>query len=131
MSASEPCNEIGRGLDFICTARFAPTCGADNPMSKLSSSKLSSEQWLALRPHLEQAFDMAAPERAAWLCSIRAQNPVLGEQLASLLEEHDVLAEAGFLEGSVTPPSSTPGLAGQVVGPYTLISPLGQGGMGS
>jgi eukaryotic-like serine/threonine-protein kinase len=99
--------------------------------SKPSSSKLSSEQWLALGPYLEQALDLAAPERAAWLSSIREQDPVLGEQLASLLEEHDVLSEAGFLEGSVTPPSTAPGLAGQVVGPYTLISLLGQGGMGS
>lgn len=94
-------------------------------------SRLSSEQWLALRPYLEQALDMAAPERTAWLSSIRAQDPALGEQLASLLEEHDVLSEAGFLEGSLTPPSTAPGLAGQVVGPYTLISLLGQGGMGS
>jgi len=94
-------------------------------------SKPSSEQWLALRPYLEQAFDMAALERAAWLSSIRAEDPALGEQLASLLEEHDILSEAGFLEGSVTAPSTTPGLAGQAVGPYTLISLLGQGGMGS
>ena len=72
-------------------------------------SKLSPEQWLALRPYLEQALDMAAPERAAWLASIRAQDPALGEQLASLLEEHDVLSEAGFLEGSLTMPRPLPG----------------------
>src|SRR5205823_10076616 len=41
------------------------------------------------------------------------------------------LAKAGFLEGSLAPPSNPPGLVGQVVGPYSLVSLLGQGGMGS
>src|SRR5947209_6746672 len=100
-------------------------------MSKLSSSNPSSDQWLALRPYLEQALDMAVQERAAWLSSIRSRDPALGEQLASLLEEHDILSEAGFLEGILTPQWTAPGLAGQVIGPYTLISLIGQGGMGS
>jgi serine/threonine protein kinase/tetratricopeptide (TPR) repeat protein len=94
-------------------------------------STLSPEQWLALRPYIEQALDMTDEARATWLASIHTQDPALGEQLASLLEEHDILSVAGFLEGSLIPPSTTGGLAGQVVGPYTLISVLGQGGMGS
>ncbi|MBI3476062.1 MAG: protein kinase [Acidobacteria bacterium] len=94
-------------------------------------STLSPEQWQALRPYIEQALDMSDDERGAWLSSIRAQNPELAGQLTSLLEEHQELAQAGFLEGSLTLPASAPGLAGQVVGPYTLISLLGQGGMGS
>ena len=93
---------------------------------------LSPEQWQALRPYIEQALEMADEERATWLASIRAQDSALAEQLTSLLEEHGDLAKAGFLEGNLTPPwSAAAGLAGQVVGPYTLISLLGQGGMGS
>ena len=95
-------------------------------------STLSSEQWRALRPYIEQALEMADEERATWLASIRAQDPALAAQLASLLQEHDDLAKAGFLEGNLTSPwGAAAGLAGQVVGPYTLISLLGQGGMGS
>jgi len=94
-------------------------------------STLSPEQWQALRPYIEQALDMSDDERVAWLSSIRAQNPELAGQLTSLLEEHKELAKADFLEGSLTRPASAPGLAGQVVGPYTLISLLGRGGMGS
>ena len=94
-------------------------------------STLSPEQWQALRPYIEQALDMSYDERVAWLSSIRAQDPALADQLTSLLEEHNELAKAGFLEGNLTLPSSAPGMAGQVFGPYTLISLLGQGGMGS
>ncbi len=94
-------------------------------------STLSPEQWQALRPYIEQALDLTNEERVAWLSSIRTQDPGLAEQLVSLLDEHDELAKAGFLEGSLTLPTTLPGMAGQVVGPYALISLLGQGGMGS
>jgi serine/threonine protein kinase len=94
-------------------------------------STLSPEQWLVLRPYLEQALDMADEARAPWLASIRTQDPALAAQVESLLQENDALAKAGFLERSLNMPTSAAGLAGQVVGPYTLISLLGQGGMGS
>ena len=94
-------------------------------------STLNPERWLVLRPYLEQALDMADEERATWLASIRILDPALAAQVASLLQEHNDLAKAGFIEGSLNLPTSAAGLAGQVVGPYTLISLLGQGGMGS
>ena len=74
---------------------------------------------------------MTEEERAAWLASLGEQNPALAAQLAALLEEHRVLAEEGFLEKGRSALPSTPGLAGQTLGPYTLISQIGQGGMGS
>ena len=95
-------------------------------------STLSPEQWRALAPYIDQALEMDDLERAAWLSSISAQNPALAAQLASLVDEHNILAKAGFMEKKPTPlPGVAPGLAGQVIGPYTLISPIGQGGMGS
>jgi len=95
-------------------------------------STLSPEQWQALSPYLDRALDMKDHEREEWLTSLRAENPALAAQLTSLLDEHNVLARAGFLEKSLTaaPPAAS-GLAGQVIGPYTLISQIGQGGMGS
>ena len=93
-------------------------------------STLSPEQWRALAPYIDQVLEMDDLERAAWLSSISAQNPALAAQLASLVDEHNILAKAGFMEKKPTPlPGVAPGLAGQVIGPYTLISPIGQGGM--
>ena len=94
-------------------------------------STLSPDQWQALSPHLDQALAMADDERAAWLSSLGEQDPALAAQLRALLDEHRVLAQEGFLEkGRFTLPNAT-GLAGQTLGPYTLISQIGQGGMGS
>ena len=62
-----------------------------------------------LRPYLEQALDMADEERATWLASIRILDPALAAQVASLLQEHNDLAKAGFLEGSPTYQRAQPG----------------------
>ena len=94
-------------------------------------STLSPEQWQLLSPYLDQALAMSHDERAAWLRSLSEQNPALGEQLVALLDEHRVLMQEGFLESSGCFLPSAPGLAGQTLGPYTLIASIGQGGMGS
>jgi serine/threonine-protein kinase len=92
---------------------------------------LSPDEWLAISPYLDQALAMSEDERTAWLRSLGEQNPTLFAQLTDLLEEHQVLSEEGFLEkGGFGLPGSA-GLAGQRLGPYTLISQIGQGGMGS
>ncbi|MBZ5719796.1 MAG: protein kinase [Acidobacteriia bacterium] len=91
-------------------------------------STLTPEQWQSLSPYLDQALAMTDDERAAWLTSLHEKNPALAKQLGVLLEEHRALAKEGFLEKG---PSALPGLAGQTVGAYTLVSQIGQGGMGS
>jgi serine/threonine-protein kinase len=74
---------------------------------------------------------MTDDARAAWLSSLGEQDPTLAAQLGALLDEHRVLAREGFLEkGRFALPNSAT-LAGQTLGPYTLISQIGQGGMGS
>jgi len=93
-------------------------------------STLSPDQWQALSPYLDQALAFTDDERAAWLASLGEQNPALAAQLQALLDEHRVLAQEGFLEKGPAALPSTPGLAGQTIGPYTLISQIGQGGMG-
>ena len=94
-------------------------------------STLSPDQWRALSPYLDQALAMTDDARAAWLSSLGEQDPALAAQLGALLDEHRLLAQEGFLEnGRFALPNST-GLAGQTLGPYTLISQIGQGGMGS
>lgn len=74
---------------------------------------------------------MPEGEREAWLTSFRARNPALASLVQSLLDEHQVLREEGFLEHSPTRLSVRPEFAGQTMGPYKLVSPIGEGGMGS
>jgi serine/threonine protein kinase/tetratricopeptide (TPR) repeat protein len=94
-------------------------------------STLSPDQWQALSPYLDQALAMTDDERAAWLCQLGEQDPALAAQLGTLLDEHRVLAQEGFLENRRWALPNSTGLAGQTLGPYTLISQIGQGGMGS
>jgi serine/threonine-protein kinase len=53
------------------------------------------------------------------------------DQLELLLSEHRALSEKGFLEQRPVGLRGNPGLQGQTVGVYTLVSQIGQGGMGS
>jgi eukaryotic-like serine/threonine-protein kinase len=87
------------------------------------------DQWVALSPLLDQALELEGEERSSW---IRSQDPELAYQLELLLREHSFLADEGFLEDRVIelPPIEV-SLAGQTLGVYTLISQIGQGGMGS
>jgi serine/threonine protein kinase len=94
-------------------------------------STLNPEQWRALSPYLDKALDLDDAARGEWLASLRAQDPALAAQVASLLDEHSVLAQARFLEKGPTAPPGAAGLTNQAIGPYTLISQIGQGGMGS
>jgi len=94
-------------------------------------STLSPDQWQALSPYLDRALAMTDDERAAWLCQLGEQDPALAAQLGTLLDEHRVLVQEGFLDNRRWALPNSTGLAGQTLGPYTLISQIGQGGMGS
>jgi serine/threonine-protein kinase len=94
-------------------------------------STLSPDQWQAISPYLDQALDMPDGEREAWLAALREQNPVLADHLQTLLDEHRALAQARFLEHGSMPLPGQAALAGQMIGAYTLLSPIGQGGMGT
>jgi serine/threonine protein kinase/Tol biopolymer transport system component len=94
-------------------------------------SKLSPDQWQALSPHLDQALEMTDDERSTWLSSLKSENPTLAYELEILLREHRVLSEEGFLEASALELPGGPGLAGQALGAYTLVSQIGHGGMGT
>jgi serine/threonine protein kinase len=94
-------------------------------------SPLDQDRWQKISPLLDRALSLSGTDRAAWIESLRTEDPELASQLQALLNEHSVLAREGFLENR--PLDSTSGAAapGQSVGAYTLISILGQGGMGT
>ena len=88
---------------------------------------LSPERWREVSPYLDQALSIHESERAVWLESFRAERPDLVNLVQELLEEHQALNRAQFLEH---PPVHS-ALVGQKVGAYTLTSLIGQGGMGT
>jgi len=94
-------------------------------------SALSPEQWEELSPYLDEGLALPAEERTAWLASLRARNPALAGRLESLLEEHRALSQEGFMERRRASLPATTALAGQPIGAYRLVSPIGEGGMGS
>jgi tetratricopeptide (TPR) repeat protein len=94
-------------------------------------SVISAERWRTLSPYLDQAFDLPDEERQHWLDRIRRDDPALATDLQGLLADWHGLSDSGFLEGPavvVEPPAP---LAGLRVGAYTLVSPIGRGGMGT
>ncbi len=92
-------------------------------------STISPEQWQEISPYLDEALGLADEQRANWLAALLQQNPALAARLQRLLAEHNVLAEQKFLEQSPIAAPLPAESAGQTVGAYTLIGPIGQGGM--
>lgn len=94
---------------------------------------VNPELWKEAGPYLDRALELSAEERMAWLESVRAAHPDLAGFIEDLLTEHGEAAAERFLERSPisSGEAAAEGRKGQSVGPYTLISPIGQGGMGS
>lgn len=94
-------------------------------------SVLSADRWQLVSPYLDRAMEMSADERGLWLTSLRAEDPSLAADVEMLLEEHSALDQKRFLEGAAVRPPDAASLAGQTIGAYTLVSLIGQGGMGN
>lgn len=90
---------------------------------------LSPERWREISPYLDHALSLPEEDRDQWLKTLRAEKPESAALLQQLLESHRAVAQDHFLEQPLLPPESS--ATGQSIGPYTLISPLGQGGMGT
>jgi tetratricopeptide (TPR) repeat protein len=90
---------------------------------------ISADRWRSITPYLDRALDLVPAERAAWVASLRVSDPALATDLRALLNDHDALDD-DFLAGAI---ASQPdiSIAGHRIGAYTLMSPLGRGGMGT
>jgi eukaryotic-like serine/threonine-protein kinase len=96
--------------------------------------RVDPDRWRALDAYLDEALDLSGDARATWLDELAARDAALAAELRALLAEQDALEQSGFLTGAVARPprpTSNPSLAGQVIGAYRLVSPIGHGGMGS
>jgi eukaryotic-like serine/threonine-protein kinase len=94
-------------------------------------SRPSPHRWRQLSACLDEALDLPPAGRAAWLAALRARDADLAAELEALLADRDVLDRQRFLDsgpGSLLLPSMH---AGQQVGAYALVAPIGEGGMGS
>lgn len=91
---------------------------------------LTGEVWRHLSPHLDRTLALDERGQAQYLAELRLGDENLAARLASLLEEYRELAREGFLE---RPPELPPpqACAGEVVGAYRLLEPIGFGGMGT
>ena len=91
---------------------------------------LAPDQWQKVSPYLDQVLALPEGERRAWLHSVRGQRPDLAGLLEELLEEHSAVEQEEFLEETPIRRAFGTSLQGQKIGVYTLVSLIGQGGMG-
>jgi len=94
-------------------------------------STLSPDRWREVSRYLDEILSLPEQERAEWFDSFRKLRPDLAELVQELMNEHSTLAKEQFLERGPATPAGEGSLAGRIVGAYKLLSPIGQGGMGS
>src|ERR1051326_8432244 len=92
---------------------------------------LTPERWREISPLLDEVLALPLADRAKWLESFRSQNPELADLLQELLQEHSAVKQNHFLEGTPAAEIFQSSWAGKQIGAYTVISPIGEGGMGS
>ena len=90
---------------------------------------VGKETWGRLSPLLDELLDLDDDERAARLAALRAEDPVLADAVAAMLAHLPAIERGEFMPASALPTPS--GLAGQAIGPYTLVREIGHGGMGT
>ena len=96
-------------------------------------STLRPDRWQEASPYLDRALEMSFRGTCA-LAGIAAgaeSQEQLATLLQALLNEQQVLAEEHFLEEPPVSLFGQPAFAGQTIAEYTLLSPIGQGGMGT
>lgn len=89
---------------------------------------MHTDRWATLSPLLDELLELADAERAQRLAQIQGNDPQLAGELQKMLaletERPDFLAQP-IIDGTLFTPQS-----GQEIGPYRLVMPLGEGGMG-
>ncbi len=92
--------------------------------------RLTPDRWRLVSPLLDEALDKTPESRDAWLMALDAREPGVASDLRQLLEEHGEPDGAGVLDRPPLRPHAR-SRAGDVVGSYRLVSPIGHGGSGN
>ena len=101
---------------------------AINSAAPRAVAQLTRADWAVLSPLLDEVLALNAADRSIWIGELAARQPELAAAIESLLAEQTRMAPRFLADGPVRP---LDGRAGEVVGDYTLLAPLGEGGMGS
>ena len=88
------------------------------------------QRLLRLSPRLDELLELDAAARREHLAQLRAHDAATADELEALLAQQSKIEREAFLEDT---PQVLAGasLEGQRLGAYTLVRPLGAGGMGS
>ena len=96
----------------------------------MRSKPIDTTRWLKLSGLLDRALELSPLERDGWLRELRSTDPESAAELIAMLDEHRQLRAEGFLDSSPLAEVDH-SLTGVTIGSYTLISRIGDGGMGS
>ena len=92
---------------------------------------IKRQHWQRASHHLDHLLDLAPAERRAFLVRLQLEEPETAVLLEGLLAEHRLVMAEQFLDTPAPIAAPQPPLAGVMIGAYTLVAPIGQGGMGS
>jgi serine/threonine protein kinase len=87
-------------------------------------------RWSELQVLLDEALDASAEQRLILLQKLEQRDADLAGQLRALLGSHEQAQQEDFLADTLAPALQAPALKGRRLGPWTLLEPLGEGGMG-
>jgi serine/threonine-protein kinase len=90
---------------------------------------VGKETWGRLSPLLDELLDLEDHERDARLDALRAEDPRTAQAVAAMLAHLPAIERGEFMPSAALPKPG--GLAGQTLGPYTLVREIGHGGMGT
>jgi hypothetical protein len=118
--------------------RLAELCGEESISRQRAVIPVSATLWPQLSSLLDQALDLPADERAAWLEDLRRQQPSLQPVIQQLLAAHAKHETGDFLNQGPTLLVQAYGPAardesaeqlqvGDAIGPYRLLRALGSG----
>jgi tetratricopeptide (TPR) repeat protein len=90
---------------------------------------MERERWAQVKQILSRYLDLQSGERASYLAHACAGDPLLLEDVQSMLNSHDALGD--FLETPIFKCENDGAFTGSLIGNYLLREPIAEGGMGT